>query len=716
MAIGGADITSAGNLQIPPNNRLTAVRVIDVILSIDHPKAEELGYYDAIGTVFYSKLTSDSAPTNPDALKFARPLFSFIKNYPLKNEIVLILSTPGRGAKRISYYLPSISIWNHPHHNALPSAASFADINLNPDYNAAQNGLVYRNVEDESTEIILGDYFQERLNIKPLLPYEGDRIFEGRFGNSIRLGSTSKSPTPPPWSLNQSGNPGDPIIIVRNGQGGQDDKGWIPTVESINSDESSLYLTSTQKINIIVSSLHQQSYGAEELEPAIDVLTQVPVPPPPPEEEDVVIEEEETDEEEIIITEEEEEEVIVEQEPPPPAPPPEEPPLDELSPFDELLEDGDYTEEDFDEPEDIDVSGSDFEEYEADGSPKLDVSEVVENADDYVPNSNSAGSNDDNANNADATGDDSVADYIARGLVPSGAQPEAKPTSYPCTITSLQNTNDGTFQKYTLHKPLTVEQHAKMILSAKVNTSVKRLVVHTSAMPGSHIKLLHYFIREKMTYVKLTSQWTKKYHSGRCTKDEWDGFSSDKKDEIGIAIWEAERAAGGARAANAYKKYRIATKIAWTKPGYQNMIDAEGKCTAPYRADKGVKPGDDPTPYWGAPNIGNSKSVAISWLGYGNASKAGPKGMTAAQAHAIKVLISTYVKKYPDIVVYGHNSKSRKECPGFNVPKLCELMIADGTWGIKDKNVYKKVAHSDYNKGNYIANAINVYNDMKNPT
>ena len=60
------------------------------------------------------------------------------------------------------------------------------------------------------------------------------------------------------------------------------------------------------------------------------------------------------------------------------------------------------------------------------------------------------------------------------------------------------------------------------------------------------------------------------------------------------------------------QKYRIVTKIAWTKPGYQNMIDAEGKCTAPYRDDQGVKPGDDPNPYWGAPNIGefwNKKGI-----------------------------------------------------------------------------------------------------------
>ena len=35
---------------------LQAVRVIDVILDINHPEAKKNGGYDAIGTIFYSKI------------------------------------------------------------------------------------------------------------------------------------------------------------------------------------------------------------------------------------------------------------------------------------------------------------------------------------------------------------------------------------------------------------------------------------------------------------------------------------------------------------------------------------------------------------------------------------------------------------------------------------------------------------------------------------
>jgi len=94
-------------------------------------------------------------------------------------------------------------------------------------------------------QIFLGRTFVERGNIHPLLPYEGDRILEGRWGNSIRFGSTVTGSINT-WS--STGTNGDPITILRNGQGNQTDEGWIPTVEDINNDDSSIYLTSTQKI------------------------------------------------------------------------------------------------------------------------------------------------------------------------------------------------------------------------------------------------------------------------------------------------------------------------------------------------------------------------------------------------------------------------------------------------------------------------------------
>ena len=35
---------------------LQSVRVVDIILDINHPRAKELGGYDSIGTIFYGKI------------------------------------------------------------------------------------------------------------------------------------------------------------------------------------------------------------------------------------------------------------------------------------------------------------------------------------------------------------------------------------------------------------------------------------------------------------------------------------------------------------------------------------------------------------------------------------------------------------------------------------------------------------------------------------
>ena len=91
------------------------------------------------------------------------------------------------------------------------------------------------------------------MNIKPLLPYEGDTIIEGRFGNSIRFGSTNISDKIPKENKNRwsnEGNAGDPIIIIRNGQRTEDinNKGWQHTLEDIDKDASSIYITSNQQL------------------------------------------------------------------------------------------------------------------------------------------------------------------------------------------------------------------------------------------------------------------------------------------------------------------------------------------------------------------------------------------------------------------------------------------------------------------------------------
>jgi hypothetical protein len=121
------------------------------------------------------------------------------------------------------------------------------------DYTAVEAGSsigTVRQISDGSTDVNLGVTFNDNNTIKnqPLLPYEGDIIYEGRFGNSIRLGATVKNANlANTWST--EGTNGDPITIIRNGQGQPvDSDPFATTIEDINKDDSSIYLTSNQKI------------------------------------------------------------------------------------------------------------------------------------------------------------------------------------------------------------------------------------------------------------------------------------------------------------------------------------------------------------------------------------------------------------------------------------------------------------------------------------
>jgi hypothetical protein len=237
---------------------IKAVRVYSIVLDEDHPRFKELGGWDALGTIEYIEVNNPQPGPN---LPIARPLLSNIKNYPLINEIIYIISLPDTKIGKITsnklhYYINTVALWNHPHHNAYPSNSNEKPSTQQKGYNQTELGNTSK-ITNQTLEINLGNTFIERSNIHPLLPFEGDVVYEGRWGNSVRIGSTVKN-SPNTWS--SIGTNGDPILILRNGQGKQTEEGWLPVVENINNDESSIYLTSTQNIPLEVASTNYNSY------------------------------------------------------------------------------------------------------------------------------------------------------------------------------------------------------------------------------------------------------------------------------------------------------------------------------------------------------------------------------------------------------------------------------------------------------------------------
>ena len=233
-------------------------RVISVVMDDTHPRYKELGGSKAIGAVELVDVsggTADySSTTKNQNYRVAFPLQPGLKNYPLINEIVYLVSQPTKKLQERTtaislYYISVVNLWNHPHHNAIPYSAGSSTPANSKNYQDTALGSVNK-LTDSSGEIKFGDYFLERSNIYPLQPFEGDLIYEGRWGNSIRL--TGTAPNRNPWST--VGTQGDAITIIRNGQTETPSKnGWDFTVEDINTDASSIYLTTTQKIPLVAN-------------------------------------------------------------------------------------------------------------------------------------------------------------------------------------------------------------------------------------------------------------------------------------------------------------------------------------------------------------------------------------------------------------------------------------------------------------------------------
>ena len=275
MAInfGPSGINPGNVTKSPSTPSLLAVRVKDIVLSPNHPRFKEVGEWRGLGTIFFDSTTTPGATTSTISTSLAKPYFSNTKFYPLINEIVTIISAPdalrnqnnNERAFESLYYFPSINTWNSQHHNAIPDSTVPNPLSALKSYAEIENGVPNREKPNQ-IPVILGATFEEKNNIKPLYAYEGDYILEGRWGNTLRLGSTVNQPDyPNNWS--DDGNKGDPITILTNGFSPSQNPSWVPNIENINNDNSSIYLTSTQNIPLFVSSYKVDSFGRNDVSP-----------------------------------------------------------------------------------------------------------------------------------------------------------------------------------------------------------------------------------------------------------------------------------------------------------------------------------------------------------------------------------------------------------------------------------------------------------------
>jgi len=212
-------------------------RVFHIVMDKNSP-----GFYNNfsnIGNAYYVAVDKP-VPTNinDDSLKkmdFAKPLFPFNSYIPLIEELILLVDLPSSNSSDVTdqkqiYYLSSINLFNNTNHN------SQAVFNVN-----------------EDGSIKLGNTVGEKENINNLIPFEGDHIIYGRWGQGLRLSSTKRfNETENFWSV--VGDDGDPITLLVNGYNFPKNS-LDPYVEDINKDASSIYLTTSQLVPLVVSKL-----------------------------------------------------------------------------------------------------------------------------------------------------------------------------------------------------------------------------------------------------------------------------------------------------------------------------------------------------------------------------------------------------------------------------------------------------------------------------
>jgi hypothetical protein len=215
----------------------------------------------------YCKILGGLGSRSAGDVVTARALDANIKNIPIIGEIVLITKAPTAYSNFIFqgyeyYYTHPISIQSSVHHNGLPAATGILPNNnsRNPQVRKdSQVGLPKNTSDNKPAGNSIDIFFPERLDVFPIQPYTGDLIIEGRWGQSIRFGSTvdegREYPVKPIWKKGL-GDTGNPILIISNGTNpNANEKKFNEFIlEDIDTDDSSIWMTSGQYVKFTPAS------------------------------------------------------------------------------------------------------------------------------------------------------------------------------------------------------------------------------------------------------------------------------------------------------------------------------------------------------------------------------------------------------------------------------------------------------------------------------
>jgi hypothetical protein len=176
---------------------------------------------------------------------FASPLDLTDINTPLKGELVLLHAKQiNAGIGNNLFYSKIVNFHNTVNTNSIPFFNAFEQVTTGAsNYNTtgiSSNGPI-------QTPEYLSHVEQD---IRPLQPYEGDKLISSRYGSAIRFssnitkGNSNYFVSNPPWKGSKTNNP---ILMFT---AGLTDSSEYYNIEKPDADKSLLYLTTDQNISI----------------------------------------------------------------------------------------------------------------------------------------------------------------------------------------------------------------------------------------------------------------------------------------------------------------------------------------------------------------------------------------------------------------------------------------------------------------------------------
>ncbi len=240
-----------------PLSKVIIGSVIEVCLGPDY--SSKTNPYQSprdIGKIRYRNIETDIQKTDDQCTNLAYPVDKALTKYPLPGEQVVIyvanaevVDENSRKPVDVTHmYGPVVSTLHNITYNSYPYLGS--NTNKVDSTQAVSTPQADQRFDNNIKNL---ESYKEGDNIrfqKQLQPLEGDVIIQGRFGNSIRLGSTTPVGTSP-WS--QAGTGGSGIMILRVDRSTTTTESEASTLESVEEDDSSIYMCTSQKVEMRLS-------------------------------------------------------------------------------------------------------------------------------------------------------------------------------------------------------------------------------------------------------------------------------------------------------------------------------------------------------------------------------------------------------------------------------------------------------------------------------